>query len=158
MSESAPAILDVLRGRGIEVVPAGEAIKFRPKDSLSDEELAALSRDRGSILSALYGERAKASARGGIKATNSELTDIERQVSDVGWVLIWSSVLEDLVAFCRTEEDAVSVPRGVVVYTVDELSILFGDDPGGPGEAGLRLIHEAKRIGGGIIKTEGPEE
>jgi hypothetical protein len=79
---------------------------------------------------------------------DSELTKLVRQITEYGYVLLWSVVLRDAVAFVHCNEDAISVPRGFVIYTLDELVMLFDSDP--IDEDGLHRIHQAKRNGGRV--------
>ena len=83
---------------------------------------------------------------------DSELIEIVRQVRQQGHVLLWSSVLQDLVAFAQTDADRENVPSSFTVYTVAELVEVFGDGTPSPGS--LKLIHEAKKYGGRIISDE----
>ncbi len=83
---------------------------------------------------------------------DSELVEIAQQVRQRGHVLMWSNVLQDLVAFAQTESDGENVPPSFTVYTVDELSTLFLDhDLTGKT---LRLVHRAKQLGGRVISDE----
>ena len=83
---------------------------------------------------------------------DSELIEIVRQVRQQGHVLLWSSVLQDLVAFAQTDADRENVPSSFTVYTVAELVEVFGDGTPSPGS--LKLIHEAKKRGGRIRSEE----
>ena len=80
---------------------------------------------------------------------DSELIEIVRQVRQQGHVLLWSNVLQDLVAFAQTDADRDNVPPGFTTYTVAELMEVFGD--GTPSPSSLKLIHETKKHGGRII-------
>lgn len=80
---------------------------------------------------------------------DSELVEIVRQVREQGYVLLWSNVLQDLVAFSQTDADRESVPVSFTIYTVAEIMEVFGDGTPSPGS--LKLIHEAKKHGGRII-------
>ena len=83
---------------------------------------------------------------------DSELVEIVRQVREQRHVLLWSSVLQDLVAFVQTEADRENVPPSFTIYTVAELIEVFGDGTPSPGS--LKLIHEAKKRGGRIINRD----
>jgi hypothetical protein len=78
-----------------------------------------------------------------------ELAEIVSRVWKRGYVLLWSSVLQDTVAFTRTWEDSKHVPLAFTVYTLDELVSLFNGDP--VDEGSLRSIHSAKQLGGRIV-------
>ena len=62
-------------------------------------------------------------------------------------MLLWSSVLDDLVAFHRDDVDPAAIPAGFVPYSDDELHDMFGDDGVKRSPDALRLIHAAKRSG-----------
>jgi hypothetical protein len=144
---SSDQILARLRVRGVEFKAFGDSIRFRPKSALSSDEVRALERNKGSVLSALYREQALEN----IQPTQPELLEIEQRVKTEGYLLLWSSLFNDLIAFCDSPSDAERVPRGIVAYTADELLILFGDPNSGPSEGALQLIHQAKQFGGGIL-------
>jgi hypothetical protein len=79
---------------------------------------------------------------------DSELSDIVRHVREDGYVLLWSNVLEDSVAFIQSDFDPVGLPTGFTAYTLDELSLLFADTS--LSADSLRLIHVAKQYGGKV--------
>ena len=79
---------------------------------------------------------------------DEELDDIVRHVRDYGYVLLWSNVLEDSVAFIRDDFDPARLPNGFVPYTLSELSKLFTDTS--LSADSLRLIHVAKQYGGKV--------
>jgi hypothetical protein len=62
-----------------------------------------------------------------------------------GYVLLWSEVLEDMVAFYKTEADREKIPPGFVPYSDQELRELFGEGKATLSARTLRLIHEAKK-------------
>ena len=76
-----------------------------------------------------------------------ELMELVRRVEEEGYVLLWSNVLGDLVAFHRDDVDPAAIPAGFVPYSDDELHCLFGDDGVKRSPDALRLIHAAKRSG-----------
>ena len=79
---------------------------------------------------------------------DAELDDIVRHVREDGYVLLWSNVLEDSVAFIQSDFDPVGLPTGFTAYTLDELSLLFADNS--LSADSLRLIHIAKKRGGTV--------
>ena len=79
---------------------------------------------------------------------DAELDDIVRHVREDGYVLLWSNVLEDSVAFIHDDFDPVRLPHGFGPYTLSELSKLFAD--GSLSADSLRLIHVAKKHGGKV--------
>jgi hypothetical protein len=76
---------------------------------------------------------------------------VVRQVRQKGYVCLWSTVLEDNIAFVDDilEEDL--RPKGFVIYTLNELSKLFGDLS--LSADSLRMIHNAKKYGGKITNV-----
>jgi hypothetical protein len=86
-------------------------------------------------------------------ADDQELTEIENRVVTKGYVLLWSNTLNDFVAFYKTEADRGKIPPGFVPYSDKELSELFGKNLS-PRKHTLRLIHEAKKLGGCVVDDE----
>jgi|TARA_B100002003_G_C13774740_1_gene384079 hypothetical protein len=82
---------------------------------------------------------------------DQELEEIAQRVETEGFVLCWSEAVEDFVAFYSGEKNRQSVPPGFVPYSLEELSKLFaeGEEPLSPN--GLRLVHQAKKMGGRVI-------
>jgi hypothetical protein len=86
-------------------------------------------------------------------ADDHELTEIENRVLTKGFVLLWSNTLNDFVSFYKTEVDREKIPPGFVPYSDKELWELFGKNLP-PGRHTLRLIHEAKKLGGCVVDNE----
>ena len=77
---------------------------------------------------------------------------IARAVQREGFCVFWSDVFGEIMAFIREEAFRSKVPCGIVVYTLQEIEELWGEDkPKIPPET-LRLIHEAKRTGGKVAE------
>lgn len=76
-----------------------------------------------------------------------ELDEIVRRFEERGYILLWSTVLQDKVAFIKGESEKARVPKGFAIYTDDELQQLFAPDAPSLKRSTLRLIHEAKRQG-----------
>ena len=156
MSAAAPKLLERLRDRGVQFVPARDRIRYRPKDALTAEECDALAKNKGAILAALYREQAELMFCTGVPPDDAELAEIARRVEGEGYILLWSTVLQDLVAFSNSEADADRAPQGVVTYTVGELALLFGDTASAPSPDAMHLIHHAKKLGGGRVLGNDP--
>ena len=121
-------------------------MKFRLK-KVTQEELA-------SDLKAEYSKKYARGSRPGV----SEMEEIELRLDERGYVLVWSTMLEDLVAFYESESYLKSIPPGFVPYSRHELIELFGDDkPAIPLEK-LRLIHEAKKSGARVVSQDEAED
>jgi len=86
-------------------------------------------------------------------ADDQELQEIENRVSTKGYVLLWSNTLNDFVAFYKAEADREKIPPGFVPYSDKELWELFGKGSS-PAKHTLRLIHEAKKLGGFVVDRE----
>ena len=87
------------------------------------------------------------------QSNDYELYEICSRVEREGYVLLWSTVLEDFIAFYRGEDKRREIPPGFVHYSEDELWELFKDDAKGTSLASLRLVHEAKKHGGNIVSS-----
>ncbi|MFC1944984.1 hypothetical protein ACFLX5_05880 [Chloroflexota bacterium] len=88
------------------------------------------------------------------QAISEELNEIVARVRGEGYVLLWSTVLEDSVAFYKTEADRQKIPPGFVPYSDQELWGLFGEGKAAHSPDKLRLIHEAKKKGARITGSE----
>ena len=85
------------------------------------------------------------------QATREELEEIVERVHGEGYVLLWSTVLQDLIAFYRDDEAKSKIPTGFVPYSEAELEELYGDGKPPLSKSTLRLIHEAKKCGGCVV-------
>ena len=85
---------------------------------------------------------------------DDELKELVRKVEEEGYVLLWSNVLEDLVAFHRDDVDPATIPAGFIPYSEEELCYLFPEDEHPTSENALRLIHKAKTMGARISGTK----
>ena len=88
------------------------------------------------------------------QVSQQELTEIETRVHKEGFVLLWSHVLGDFVAFYSDEEARNEIPPGFVPYSEAELRGLFGEEKQHPSQQTLRLIHETKKLGGYVVDNE----
>jgi hypothetical protein len=123
---------------GISMSVNGEQLELRPGSMVPEDLQSEVRRRKSDLIGRLTNQH----------IDDSELTELIRQVGEYGYVLLWSVVLRDAVAFVSSTEDAISVPRGFVIYTLDELVSLFSGDP--VVEGSLRLIHQAKKLGSKI--------
>ena len=123
---------------GISMSVNGERLELRPGSMVPEELQSEVRRRKFDLIDRLTNQNIH----------DSELTKLVRQITEYGYVLLWSVVLRDAVAFVHCNEDAISVPRGFVIYTLDELVWLFNGDP--VNQDSLHLIHKAKQYGGKI--------
>lgn len=80
-----------------------------------------------------------------IRPPLSEAEEIALRVETEGFVLLYSEVLKDLIAFAQ-EDFVDKVPPGFVVYSDSELRQLYGGKKPISDET-LKLVHEAKKNG-----------
>ena len=83
-----------------------------------------------------------------------EMAEIEHLVWEEGISLTWSDVLQDFVAFYRSEADREKVPPGFVPYSDAELLHLFGPEQLEISTSALHLIHAAKKAGALITSVK----
>lgn len=88
------------------------------------------------------------------QVSQQELIEIATRVHGEGFVLLWSHVLGDFVAFYQDEEVRSKIPSGFVPYSEAELWELFGEGKPQPSQQTLKLIHEAKKQGGSVVDNE----
>ena len=146
----ANAILEKLDSIGVAVTLDGEDIACRPGSLVPEELVLPILKCKPEIMLRLVQRKYELVYPDGI-CRDDELNEIEERVRKQGVVLLWSRVLEDLIAFVRDGYDTSLVPAGFTIYTESELATLFPDDAP---VTSLRLIHEAKRSGGKVIGNE----
>lgn len=149
-------ILQELEERGFKVAVDGASLSLSyPKDippALIEEAKEKLRQHKQEVLLRLKGYRLKYT---GDSASGQELEEIATSVESEGYVLLWSRVLGDLVAFYRDEADRKKIPPGFVPYSVVELQELLGEGNQFPSKQSLKLIHETKKEGGRVITENG---
>jgi len=148
----ATAILNRLHSLGIGVTVSGDKLLLEPGSSVPKELFEELKAHKPEVLDLLKlrGYRLRYP---GNQVTDQELTEIEARVERDGYVLLWSNALNDFVAFYKTEADRGKIPPGFVPYSDKELFELFGKNSS-PRKHTLRLIHEAKKLGGCVVDNE----
>jgi len=148
-------ILQELEGKGFKVAVDGASLSLSyPKNispALIEEAKEKLRQHKQEIMLKLIGCRQKYPED---QATEQELEEIATRVESEGYVLLWSTILNDLVAFYRDEDARSKIPPGFVPYSEDELRELFGEGKQFPSKPTLRLIHEAKKQGGCIKSNQ----
>ena len=144
----AQAILDRLYSLGIEVTISRDKLLLEPGSRVPEELVEELKSHKQDIILLEKGYRLRYP---GNQVTDQELTEIEARVERDGYVLLWSNTLNDFVAFYKTEADRGKIPPGFVPYSVAELDCLFGHEKP---PASLKLIHEAKKLGGRVVDNE----
>lgn len=145
------AILDRLNSLGVSVTMSGDRLLLEPGSRLPPELVEEIKAYKQEILLHLKGYRIK---HPDVQTTRQELEEIAERVHSEGHALLWSNVLQDLVAFYRDEEARSKIPPHFVPYSEDELRQLFGESKPPLSEQALRLIHESKKQGGRVISNE----
>ena len=128
------SIIEQLDDLGVSITSNGEKLSLKPASRVPEQLMNEIRLYKSDLLDVL--------------PNDEELDDIVRHVRDYGYVLLWSNVLEDSVAFIRDDFDPARLPNGFVPYTLSELSKLFSDDS--LSADSLRLIHVAKKHGGKV--------
>ena len=145
----ATAILGRLGSLGISVEVANNRLLLQPGSRVPPDLVDELRAHKQEVILKLKGYRLKYS-----QASDREVEEIVARVEVEGCVLLWSTVLNDLVAFYRDEDARSKIPPGFVPYSVGELQELFGGGKQSPSQHTLRLIHEAKKQGGCIKSNQ----
>ena len=152
-------ILKQLHKLGVTVSVSGDRVLLEPGSRVPRSLLEALRRDKAEVLAYLkehpdwVAEMYQFRYPGAVGPADDELEEIEQYMTRNGYVLLWSTELEDLVAFYLTDADRAKVPPGFVPYSERELKELFGKTAD-PSLNGLRLIHHAKKLGAKIKSVE----
>jgi len=153
----ASAILEQLHNLGVTVTAEGDKLRLEPGSRVSPQLVNELRQNKAEVLAYLQQQpknpqgkyRLAYPGQGG--PGNQELAEIVRRVNHEGYVLLWSTVLEDFVSFYRTEADHKRIPPGFVPYSEKELWELFAEGKPSISQHTLRLVHEAKKQGGHVI-------
>lgn len=155
MIMEAKTIVERLDELGVKATVQGEYIELAPWSALSEEMLAELKAHKHEVMDLLKLKRRGCRFRyPGELATDEELEEISRDIIRGGYVLLWSNVLQDLVAFYMNAEDRTRIPPNFVPYSLDELCKLFGKRDSPLNRHNLKLIHEAKKGGAKVTGTQ----
>ena len=157
----ASAILEQLHNLGVTVTAEGDKLRLEPGSRVSPQLVNVLRQNKAEVLAYLQQQpkgpqgkyRLAYPGQGG--PSNWELAEIVRRVNHEGYVLLWSTVLEDLIAFYKTEVDRKKIPPGFVPYSEEELWELFTEEKPPVSQHTLRLVHESKKQGAHIDSHEG---
>jgi hypothetical protein len=146
-------LIDEYRRRGVAFAVDGDKLRVTaPAGTLTPVDRARLAEAKPLILAELrrmeYARRFRDQGPSVNEAT-AILIAVERE----GICLTYCTALGDCVAFVASDADRRRVPPGFVVYTIDEIEMVY-DVP----VEKLRLIHAAKRAGGGRVLSVDPLE
>ena len=144
-------LIEEFQRRGITLTAVRDKLRVTaPAGTLTAEDRARLAKAKPVILAEL--RRVEYAQRfGGQGPSPTDAKAIEVAVEREGVCLCYATQLNDMVAFVRSEADRARVPAGFVVYTIAEAEMLC-DLP----IESFRLIHAAKRAGGGSVQAVEP--
>ena len=128
------SIIEQLDDLGVSITSNGEKLSLKPASRVPEQLMNEIRLYKSDLLDVL--------------PNDEELDDIVRHVREDGYVLLWSNVLEDSVAFIQKDYDPMELPLAFTPYTLDELCMLFADNS--LSADSLRLIHIAKKRGGTV--------
>ena len=149
------------RQEGITLKVEGDRLLYHPASAASGELVATLRQYKSEVIKLLISQsytemslqpKAYRLKYPDARITREELEQIAQRVKSEGYVLLWSTVLDDLVAFYHDEESRGKIPPGFVPYREGELNKLFGGHKQ-VSIAALKLIHEAKKAGGAKVTS-----
>jgi hypothetical protein len=145
--QTAEAVLERARSGGVHYRVVGNRLRLSPKDRVTGE-LAELFRSyKPEIIKFLESSRYEAVFPDEPPGGEANIAETRFRVVQDGYVLLWSAVLNDLVAFYGTEADREKIPPGFVPYSLAELDKLFADESNEWSPESLRLLHHAKKQG-----------
>lgn len=148
-----PAILHQLDELEVTVSLDDDRIRLRPASRVSHALAEEVRANKSDLLE--YLRWRTCNGKQGV-AGPQELQDLERRVQSEGYVLLWSTLLEDTLALYRSAGDLPNIPPGFVPYSMEELGKLFGDDESAPSVSALRRFHLAKKMG--AVVTDARDE
>ena len=143
--DDAVAGLEKAKVLGIRVTPSGNKILLEPGSKVPPDLVQAIRQHKGEILALLTKPKLVA----GPPRWHAE--QVAQAVRKEGVCIFWSEVFGEMVAFVRDDRQASRVPCGIVTYTEQELTELFGNRRS---TKALRLIHEAKKHGSMVTGVE----
>ena len=126
----------------VELIPEEDRLKVRSPVPLTPDLREELRQYKAELIAFLQKPQVKPGS------PEWHAKEVARAVEREGYCLFWSELFHEVVAFIRDDTFRGAVPAGIVAYTNAELLQLFGDSKTTPKK--LRLIHEAKRLGGHI--------
>ena len=143
----ATAILEKLSNLRIRVtvVGNGERLRMEPGSAVPADLVEDIKAHKAELLAFLQ----KPQVKPGPPEWHAK--EVARAVEREGYCLFWSELFHEVVAFIRDDTFRGAVPASIVTYTSAELLQLFGDSKTSPSAKKLRLIHEAKKLGGHIL-------
>ena len=131
-------LIEQLADLGVSMIADGETLIVKPASLVPADLRDAIRLNKLDLIKKVAPRRSQ----------DKEMSEIVREVREKGYVCLWSTVLEDNIAFVDDILEHDLRPKGFVIYTLDELIKLFSSSPLSPNN--LRRIHIAKKHGGEI--------
>lgn len=159
-------LLEELQSCGVAVFLDQDELVLRPGSQVPPDLIPILKQSKREIVEHLRQwdkerqQQPYQQAYSGDGPSEDELAEIEGRVNEAGYVLCWSEVLEDFIAFHREDVDPATIPPGFVAYSLTELTYLFREDREPLSVNALRLVHQAKKHGARVNGncTDGTQE
>jgi len=129
----------------VELIPEGNRLRVRSPMPLTPDLREELRQYKAELIASLQ----KPQVKPGPPEWHAK--EVARAVEREGICIFWSELFHEMVAFIRDDTFRGAVPASIVTYTNGELLQLFGDSKTSPSAKKLRLIHEAKKLGGHIL-------
>jgi hypothetical protein len=153
----AQGLLTLARESGITLKVEGDRLMYHPASVVPEDFVQTLRQHKAEVMELLTQDTAAAHTPANSSkqvssepaTSREEAEETARRLERYGCVLLHSEVLEDFIAFYKTDEDRSKIPTGFVPYSKDELEKLFAESP--PSRDVLKRIHEAKRQGARVI-------
>ena len=150
---SAVELLEELQSCGVSVSLDQDELVLRPGSQVPPDLIPILKQSKPEIVEHLrQWDKERQQQRyqqvySGDGPGEDELAELERRVNEGGYVLCWSEVLEDFIAFHREDVNPANISPGFVAYSLTELTHLFREDGEPLSVNALRLVHQAKKYG-----------
>ncbi|MBI4299114.1 MAG: hypothetical protein HY666_05065 [Chloroflexi bacterium] len=138
------ALLEKARTAGLKVWSQGDKLVIRGPKAAEPLALRLIER-KPEIMAALRKPRLKE----GPHLWHAK--EVESLVLKEGYCIFWSDLFQEPVAFILDKSFRSKVPANIVCYDTQEISLLFPGDGGEVNDRGLRLLHQAKKHGGGRV-------
>lgn len=143
-------LIEQARSLGATLRVQGDTVKVKAPAPLPAEVMEALRQHKAEIIRALTMPPVPPPPQNPV----AEAERVPHIVREKGRCLLWAEAVKDYVAFALNDEEARKVPPGYVVYTLTELEALYGPGKKAPSLAVLRMIHQAKKLGGRVVGDE----
>ena len=145
--DTAVELLEKVKALGVTLTRSGDKLLLEPGSKVPPDLVNQIREHKTEILAHL----SKPQLFDGSPQWHAE--SIAEVVQSEGVCLFWSDLFGEMVAFVKDASFKKKVPAGLVTYDDKELRELFGEGKPGLSAATLRLIHEAKKAGGGHVRS-----